>query len=148
MSHLMRWWYFSSSVNSLFKRMSSHPVGLDVWFFVRPFVYFHSSCVRTAKALARLRTCTGSPEPLLVACVISTIVSWVGSNKMFNYSTPRSSVSCPGTSLSTSATSDSSQNESDSSPLITKRSLRSKPNIIPRLAVSSDDDKPHTSGKL
>ena len=22
--------------------MRSHPVGLDVWFFVRPFVYFHT----------------------------------------------------------------------------------------------------------
>ena len=31
-----------------------------------------------AKALARLRTCAGSPEPLLVAYVISTIISWVG----------------------------------------------------------------------
>ena len=35
--------------------MCSHPVGLDVWFLVRPFVYFHISGVRTAKALARLR---------------------------------------------------------------------------------------------
>ena len=35
-------------------RMRSHPVGLDVWFSVGPFTYFHSSCVRTAKALARL----------------------------------------------------------------------------------------------
>ena len=41
-------------------RMCSHPVGLDVWFLVGPFVYFHTSCVRTAKALARLRP--GSPE--------------------------------------------------------------------------------------
>ena len=31
--------------------MRSHPVGLDVWFCVGPFVYFHTSCVRTAKAL-------------------------------------------------------------------------------------------------
>ena len=36
-------------------RMRSHPVGLDVWFLVGPFVYFHTSCVRTAKALARPR---------------------------------------------------------------------------------------------
>ena len=42
-------------------RMRSHPVGLYVWFLVGPFVYFHISCVRTAKALARLRGCTGSP---------------------------------------------------------------------------------------
>ena len=66
---------------------------------------------------------------------------------LFICSTPRSSVSCPGTSLSTSTTSDSSQNESDSSPLVSKRSLRSMPSIIPRLAVSSDDDKPHASGE-
>ena len=36
-------------------RMHSHQVGLDVWLLVSPFVYIHSSCVRTAKALARLR---------------------------------------------------------------------------------------------
>ena len=60
-------------------RMCSHPVGLDVWYLVRPFVYFHTSCVRTAKALARLRRCAGSPEPSLVAYVISTIISWAGS---------------------------------------------------------------------
>ena len=60
-------------------RMRSHPVGLDVWFLVRPFIYFHTSCVRTAKALARLRGCAGSPETSLVAYVISTIFSWAGS---------------------------------------------------------------------
>ena len=36
-------------------RMRSHPVALDVWFFVRPFVYLHTWCVGTAKALVRLR---------------------------------------------------------------------------------------------
>ena len=56
-------------------RMLSH-----IWFLVGPFVYFHSSCVRTAKALARLRRCAGKPEPSLVAYVISTITSWAGSN--------------------------------------------------------------------
>ena len=34
-------------------RMYSHPVGLDIWFLIRSFVYFHASCMRTAKALAR-----------------------------------------------------------------------------------------------
>ena len=63
--------------------MRSHPVGLDVWDLVGPFVYFHISCVRTAKALARLRRCAGSPEPSLVACVISTIISWAGSFILF-----------------------------------------------------------------
>ena len=59
--------------------MGSHPVGLDVWFLVGPFVYFHIWCVRTVKALARLGECAGSPEPLLVVYVISTIISWAGS---------------------------------------------------------------------
>ena len=61
-------------------RMCRHPVRLDVWFLVGPFVYFHTLCVRTAKALARLRGWTGSPEPSLVAYAISTIISWAGSN--------------------------------------------------------------------
>ena len=60
-------------------RMRSHPVGLDVWLLVWPFIYFHSSCVRTAKALARLRGCASSPEPALVAYAISTIILWPGS---------------------------------------------------------------------
>ena len=59
--------------------MRSHPVGLDVLYLVRPFIYFHTSCVRTGKALARLRKCAGLSEPLLVAYVINTIVSWAGS---------------------------------------------------------------------
>ena len=54
----------------------SHPVGLDVWFPVWPFVYFHTLWVRTAKALARLCGCAGSPEPSLVAYMINTIISW------------------------------------------------------------------------
>ena len=53
-------------------RMRSHPMGLDVSFSVGPLVYFRISCVRTAKALARLRGCAGSPEPSPVAYVIST----------------------------------------------------------------------------
>ena len=39
-----------------------------------------TSCMRTAKALARLRGCAGSPGPSLVAFVISTIISGAGSN--------------------------------------------------------------------
>ena len=59
--------------------MRSHPMGLHVWFLAGHFVYFYTSCVRTAKALARLRRCVGSPEPSLVTYVISTIISWAGS---------------------------------------------------------------------
>ena len=58
--------------------MRSHPEGLDVWILVRPVTYFHTSCVQTAKPLARLRGCKGLPEPSLVAYVISTIISWAG----------------------------------------------------------------------
>ena len=59
-------------------RTCRHPVGLDVWFLVGPFVYFHTPFVRTAKALARLRRWAGLPEPSLVAYVISTVISWAG----------------------------------------------------------------------
>ena len=45
--------------------MCSHPVGLHVWFLLH-LIYFHTSCVRAAMALVRLRKCAGSPEPLLV----------------------------------------------------------------------------------
>ena len=69
-------------------RMRSHPVGLDAWCLVGPFVYFHTSCVRTAKALARMRGCAGSPEPSLVAYVISTIISCNGSNGHFRPMAP------------------------------------------------------------
>ena len=60
-------------------RMPSHPVGLDVWFLVGHFVDFHTLCVRTAKALARLRGWAGSSEPSQFAYMISTIISWAGS---------------------------------------------------------------------
>ena len=61
------------------KCMPSHPMGLEVCFLVELFIYFHMSCVWTAKALARLRGWADSPEPSLVAYVISTIISWAGS---------------------------------------------------------------------
>ena len=62
-------------LHRLILQTRSHPVGIDVWFSVGPFVYFHTLCVRTANALARLRGCAGSPGPSLVAYVISTIIS-------------------------------------------------------------------------
>ena len=80
--------------------MHNHPVGLDAWFLVGPFVYFHISCLWTVKALARLRRCTGSAEPSLVACVIRTIVSWAGSfieellNELFNLNLSNLNASC------------------------------------------------------
>ena len=60
--------------------MHSHSVGLDIWFLVGPFVYFHTACVWTAKAPARLHKCANLPEPSLVAYAISTVISWAGSN--------------------------------------------------------------------
>ena len=78
----MRSWYFSVCKRILQTCMRCHPVGLDVRLKVGPFVYY-SSCVQTAMALARLRRCAGSPEPLLVACMISTIFSWAGSLDQF-----------------------------------------------------------------
>ena len=39
-----------------------------------------TTCMRLAKALARLRLCAGSPEPLRVAYVISTLFSSAGSS--------------------------------------------------------------------
>ena len=85
------------------KGMSSHPVGLDVWFLVGPLVYFHTSCVRTAKVLARLHGCPGSPESWLVAYVKSTIISWAGSfyfSKKFLYANSVDSDQMPCSAVS------------------------------------------------
>ena len=49
--------------------------GARCLIFGRTFRLLHTSCVRTAKALARLRGCAESPEPSLVAYLISTIIS-------------------------------------------------------------------------
>ena len=57
--------------------MRRNPVGLDVWFLGGLFVFFHTSCVRTVKAPARLRGCAGSPEPLLVAYKYHNLMSWL-----------------------------------------------------------------------
>ena len=79
LSHVMRLWYFSSSVNSVIKRACA-AIQSDV--LVGTFVYFHTSCMWTAKALASLRGCAGSPESSLFAYVISTITSWAVSNSV------------------------------------------------------------------
>ena len=70
----MRLWHFSSSVNSFFKSHAQPSIGTRSLLFGLTLLYFHTSCVRTAKALARLH----SPEPSLVAYVISTIISCAG----------------------------------------------------------------------
>ena len=60
-------------------RMHNHPVRLDVWYLIGPFSYFHTLCLQIAKALVRLSRCAGTPDPSLVAYVISAIISWAGS---------------------------------------------------------------------
>ena len=83
---------FLSSVNSFFKCA----MGLDVWFLVGPFIHFHALCVRTAKALVRLHECAGSPEPSLIACVISTVISHeLAHFKMLLYTLGKSSNRLP-----------------------------------------------------
>ena len=72
MSHIMSLRYFPSSANSCFKRAYAAIQSLRL-------LYFHTSSVRTAKALARLRGCADSPQPSTVAYVISAIISWAGS---------------------------------------------------------------------
>ena len=76
----MRLWYFSSSVTHSSNAHSQPSSGARCLIFRRLFVYFHHWSVRTAKALARMRECADSPEPSLVTYVISTIISWAGSN--------------------------------------------------------------------
>ena len=81
MSHLTRLWHFSSSVNSFLKCACA----AIQWGKMSDFLLDPSSTsilhVRPAKALARLHKCAGLPEPSLVAFVISTIISWAGTNE-------------------------------------------------------------------
>ena len=74
-------------------RMHIHPEGemSDIWSALHLL-----PCIRTAKALVRLHGCAGLPEPSLVAYVIRTIISWVGSytatNTRFVRNTPYSHI--------------------------------------------------------
>ena len=79
LSHLMRLWYFSSSINTFFKC----PCAAIQWgtclIFGWTLHLLPYLCVRTAKALARLCGCAGSLEPSLVAYVIKyhNLRSWL-----------------------------------------------------------------------
>ena len=77
-----RWLVWNERILAHWTQVSDRcPLG---YLLVGPFIYFHiSSCVRTAKALVRLRGYAGSPEPSLVACVISIIISGADSNTRF-----------------------------------------------------------------
>ena len=55
-------------------RMRCHPVWLDVWFLVGPFVYCANS--EGSGETSRMRRL---PEPSLFAYAITTIISWAGS---------------------------------------------------------------------
>ena len=60
-------------------RMHSLWKGSDVRLFAWSFLHIPMLYEWTAKALARLRKCAGSPEPSLVTYVISTFFIWAGS---------------------------------------------------------------------
>ena len=58
--------------------MPSHSEGPGIWLSVWRFFLTHCLYERAAKVLARLRGCAGSPEPSLLAYVISTKFAWRG----------------------------------------------------------------------
>ena len=80
LSHLMRLWYFLSSVNSFFKRDARQYSGARGLIFRRtlcllPYVMCCEQRRLWQDCESRLRGCAGSPEPSLVAYVISTTIS-------------------------------------------------------------------------
>ena len=77
--HLMRLWYFSSSVNSFFKRACTAISGARCLIFGRILRLLH--VCELAQALVRLCGCTGSPEPSLVTYVdkYHNLMSWLNS---------------------------------------------------------------------
>ena len=61
--------------------MPSHSEGPGIWLSVWRFLLAHCLYERAAKVLARLCGCAGSPEPSLLAYVISTKFAWRGPNR-------------------------------------------------------------------
>ena len=61
-------------------RMGGHPVGLDVLSFGQTCRLLPYCTCANSEAPARLRQCADTPEPSLIAYVISTIISWAGSS--------------------------------------------------------------------
>ena len=59
--------------------MRSPLLGYTYAAFAWSFLRVSATCLRRAKPLARLRLCAGSPEPLQVAHVMSTLFSYAGS---------------------------------------------------------------------
>ena len=66
-------WYYGTFRPPTKNQTSS----LTRWLRMR---VWRMSLRRIAMALVRLLGCAGSPKPSLVACMISTIISWAGSN--------------------------------------------------------------------
>ena len=75
MSHLMKLWHFSSSVSS-YKQPSSEASCLIFGQTLCLFPFFICANGKgSGETGQRLHGCAGSPEPSLVAYVISTIIS-------------------------------------------------------------------------
>ena len=72
--------FVSSSIPSwqILTPMLSHSQGPGIWLSVWRFLLTHCLYERAAEVLARLRGCAGSPEPSLLAKVISTKFAWRG----------------------------------------------------------------------
>ena len=81
LSHLTRLWYSVLRKRIAHAQPSSEARCLNFSWTLR---LFHTSCVQTAKALARLWICAGSPGHSLVAYMISTIISGAGSFDPFH----------------------------------------------------------------
>ena len=78
LSHLMRLWHFSSYIISFFKcACPAIQWGRCLIFGWTLCLLPYFMCI--SKALPRLRGWAGSPEPSLIAYVVSTIISWAGS---------------------------------------------------------------------
>ena len=60
----------------------SHPVGLDVWYLVRPFVYFHTFMCANGEGSGETARMCSLAWAFAFAYAISTMISWTGSNNV------------------------------------------------------------------
>ena len=56
---------------------TQHPAWVEVWILVWVFIYFHTLCIRAAKALASLCICTDSPESSLLDNILKSLQIYV-----------------------------------------------------------------------
>ena len=83
MSHLMRLWHFSSSVNSFLKHacaLAQSSNGARCLLFGRTFRLLPCFMFANSKGSGKNVQMHCSPEPSLVSYVISAIIWWAGSN--------------------------------------------------------------------